>query len=472
MSPSLEESYDLSSSVQAALAAPDYEDDPHLTAPPDDTTASEFWQQISQLSLDDASPAQGTSDELSTAACFTDTATRATTPTHDMHTKILQADKVQQLKKGKNARVHTKRAKRQAQLAKDAGYGFHPRRSKVLAQIVERAVPIKTQLDTEALPSTSTGYTARPRKRDIEGEYPDTLEALLAEGYTLIKWDGITPCPLISSTGQVFAVLAGRVRDDDTWLPACLRAFDAMRDEGNKADFSFRETHHCRGDFPAINVGVTMGHGATYPTNLSTGPHTEMMSRLLANPDIIRIANFMDSTFNLWSPKLCKSYSEHLDPLFEELTYLWRIFDKCVFPTAAFNFGGNVFTKMHRDCMNAAVGWCGIIALGTFNPTESGHMVFPDLKLVVEYPPGSVIFIPSATLTHGNLPVVNGERLSFTLYCSGNLFRYVDNGFRTKSQLEREDPITYAELEEVNATRWMENLKLYSFFDDLVSEAK
>ncbi|KAG6808241.1 hypothetical protein H0H92_004757 [Tricholoma furcatifolium] len=464
--------YDLRSSVQAALAASDYKDDPTLTAPPHDIPAAEFWQEISKLSLDGLSDAPEDMIDLSIASAnLTDKAPPALAEMHDKHVWITLTEKVRPLKKGNNARVHAKRANRQAKLAKDAGHGFHPRQSKVITQVVERAIPIPTQLDTKNLPTTATGYTAQPRKCPGEGDYPDTLEGLLAQGYTLIKWDGITPRPLVSSTGQVFAVLAGRI-PNDAWLDSCQTAFDAMKDEGRKADFSFQETHHCRGDFPAVNVGITMGHGATYPTNLSNGSHTEMMSRLLANPAIIRITNFMDSAFNLWAPNLRKSYSKHLNLLFEKLSYLRCIFDKCVFPTAAFNFGGNVVTKAHRDCMNAAIGWCGIIALGTFNPTESGHMVFPDLKLVVKYPPGSVIFIPSATLTHANLPVVNGECMSFTLYCSGGLLRYVDNGFRTKVQLQKDDPEKYARQEELNTGRWMEELKLYSFFDDLISEAK
>ncbi|KAG6825172.1 hypothetical protein H0H92_004467 [Tricholoma furcatifolium] len=390
---------------------------------------------------------------------------------HTLWTRNFAEQATSITKHGINARVHGKRAKCMAVKAKAEGLGFHPRRPDVLADFVKGTNPVNTKLDTATLPTTATGYTATPGKRRGEGDYVGNLDELLAEGYTLIKWDGKKPRPLVSKEGHIFGVLVGQVADDSTWLESCQRAFEAMKKEGQNTVFSDIESNHCHGAFPAVNVGITMGFGTTYPTNLSNCAHTAMVSRLLNNPDIVRIANFVDATFNLWAPNLYQHYSDHVNPLFEKLPYLWRIFERCVFPTAAFNFGGNVVTKAHRDCMNSAIGWCAIIALGTFNPMKSGHAVFPDIKLIVEFPPGSVIFIPSATLTHGNLPVIDGERMSFTLYCSGGLFRYVDNGFRTESQLKRDDPEEYARRCKLKDTRWMEDLKLYSAFDDLVSKA-
>lgn len=106
---------------------------------------------------------------------------------------------------------------------------------------------------------------------------------------------------------------------------------------------------------------------------------------------------------------------------------------------------------------------CAIQALGEFDPTEGGHLVLSDLQLVIEFPPGSLILIPSATLIHSNLPVREGEyRASFTQYCAGNLFRYIDNGFRTEKQLAKEDPSGYQQMCALKATRWQLGLDLLS----------
>ncbi|KAG6864104.1 hypothetical protein C0993_009405 [Termitomyces sp. T159_Od127] len=58
------------------------------------------------------------------------------------------------------------------------------------------------------------------------------------------------------------------------------------------------------------------------------------------------MANFVDAAFNLFAPNLYKHYHEHLDPLFDTLPYLRRIFPKSVFLPEALNFGGNVVTMI------------------------------------------------------------------------------------------------------------------------------
>ena len=59
-------------------------------------------------------------------------------------------------------------------------------------------------------------------------------------------------------------------------------------------------------------------------------------------------------------------------------------------------------------------------------------MVLWEAKLVIEFPPGSTIFITSAITTHSNTPIRAHEtRYSFTQYVAGGLFRWVDYGFQT-----------------------------------------
>lgn len=81
-----------------------------------------------------------------------------------------------------------------------------------------------------------------------------------------------------------------------------------------------------------------------------------------------------------------------------------------------------------------------------------------------------MILIPSATLAHSNLPVSEGEsRASFTQYCAGGIFRWVDNGCRLESQLAAEDPEEYKRICELKAGRWAYGLSLFSTVDELLS---
>jgi hypothetical protein len=152
---------------------------------------------------------------------------------------------------------------------------------------------------------------------------------------------------------------------------------------------------------------------------------------------------------------------------------LRRNFARSIFPSAAFNFGPNTWTFKHRDSLNCPFGWCAIQALGHFDPKAGGHLILWDLKMVIEFPPGALILIPSATLTHSNIPVQEGDaRVSFTQYCAGGLFRYVDNGFRTESQLAEEDPAAFAHMLDLKKTRWQMGLGLFSTLDGLLGGAE
>lgn len=153
------------------------------------------------------------------------------------------------------------------------------------------------------------------------------------------------------------------------------------------------------------------------------------------------------------------------------MPHLRKNVPKTVFPTTTFNLC-NVCTFKHRDTQNCPFGWCAITALGSFDPKKGGHIVLTDLKLIVEFPPGSTILIPSATIEHFNIPVAEGgERASLTQYCAGNIFRYVDNGFRTDAALKAEDPAHYEEMDKQKDTRWQMGLGLFSTMEDLRKRA-
>lgn len=67
---------------------------------------------------------------------------------------------------------------------------------------------------------------------------------------------------------------------------------------------------------------------------------------------------------------------------------------------------------------------------------------------MIEFPPGSTILLPSAVISHSNVPIQPNEtRYSWTQFSAGGLFRWVEHGFQVeekfkadldKSQLIRE----------------------------------
>ncbi|KIK63680.1 hypothetical protein GYMLUDRAFT_133433, partial [Collybiopsis luxurians FD-317 M1] len=86
----------------------------------------------------------------------------------------------------------------------------------------------------------------------------------------------------------------------------------------------------------------------------------------------------------------------------------------------------------HRDFLNWPFGWCAITALGRFDPTRSAQLILWEFKLVIDFPHGATVLIPSAVVTHSNTPIAEGDvRTSFTQYTAGALFRWTENGFMT-----------------------------------------
>lgn len=179
-------------------------------------------------------------------------------------------------------------------------------------------------------------------------------------------------------------------------------------------------------------------------------------------------SNHFAAAFARFAPKLHEDYLRVLNSLYAHYPSLKHNFVNSVFPAASWNFGPNSFSYDHVDHGNRANGWCSIFSAGNFDPTRGGHLVLREFRLVVEFPPGSTVLIPSATCTHGNVPIQLGEtRLSFTQYASGGLFRYVKYGFRSWKRLQIEDPALAKSVDAERQSRWMKELDFFSQLGEL-----
>lgn len=170
--------------------------------------------------------------------------------------------------------------------------------------------------------------------------------------------------------------------------------------------------------------------------------------------------------FKLYAPRLHVYYDTTLQALVNWSSNLHRIFPNSVFAAATVNTGGprGVIAYPHLDYKNLSWGWCSITALGDFDADYGGHLVLWDLNLVIRFPPGATIIIPSAILRHSNLLIRAGEtRYSFTQYSAGALFRFVHNNFKANNKLSKKQ---LKASDGAGRDRWTHGLEMLSTFEE------
>lgn len=127
---------------------------------------------------------------------------------------------------------------------------------------------------------------------------------------------------------------------------------------------------------------------------------------------------------------ICNRFSD-IDPIFDPR-------DDIPFSAGSINLGPQVVTRPHTDHANPTYGVCAITALGRFNCDKGRHLVLPKLGLVIQFPPGATIILPSAAIVHYNLPIQPGEeRFSLVQYTAVGFFRWRAHGYQTTVQYRR-----------------------------------
>ncbi|KAF7300327.1 hypothetical protein HMN09_00916000 [Mycena chlorophos] len=350
---------------------------------------------------------------------------------------------------GSVSRAHRKR--REQRRAKVEVEGHVPRAAAYAHRAAE-ARPLQTGLESGDLPVELGAYRAgMPDAKELRGSKKSRgIDDFLRLGFQVLRWNGMyvtyTPVdgvPLVDSEGRVFAVLAGRPKGA-TYDAHVHRAFCLMvAAAAARAAAKTAVQTHRRGFYTAITVGISYGQGQTEPCSLQS-EYPELAEQLVKDSAFQELASFASSMLAFWAPRLYDYYQEYntkLDPSLKTP----RPFARSVFASATFNLGPNVWTFKHRDVLNLPFGWCAITALGNFDHTKGGHLVLWDLKLVVEFPAGATILIPSATLAHSNIP---------------------------RGELAEEDPELYEVRVEEKEKRYQEGLALWSTMDELVARAE
>ncbi|KAI0323486.1 hypothetical protein GY45DRAFT_1264490, partial [Cubamyces sp. BRFM 1775] len=116
-----------------------------------------------------------------------------------------------------------------------------------------------------------------------------------------------------------------------------------------------------------------------------------------------------------YAPRVYQNMSAKLRLFFAHHPTAQRNFCNSNYSAASFNFGPATVCLLHKDSANEPCNFCHITALGHYNSKTSGQLVLVQYKMIIEFPPGSSVLIPSAIVQHGNLPIQVGEdHQSFT----------------------------------------------------------
>ncbi|KAJ7027271.1 hypothetical protein C8F04DRAFT_1189707 [Mycena alexandri] len=289
-------------------------------------------------------------------------------------------------------------------------------------------------------------------------------------GFKLIKYLGPKARPILDATGRVFALSGGHA-DDPNWMRDVHDpAVEAMEAARAQCKVPQARTYHRRGNFAPLTAGDSYGGGQTQPGALVNGViNTAVLCSLMSNIAFIRLAGFATGLFANWSPRLFDYYATHMRKFYKRYTHLRRPFLNSIWSACTFNLGPRTCCLGHRDFGNLAFGWCAITALGHYDYTKGGHLILWDCKLILEFPPGTTLFIPSAALFHSNIPIGIGERrYSFTQYTAGGLFRWIEHGFQSEeayfASLSPEDRVR--ESAEARA-RWGSGAGLFCTLEEL-----
>ncbi|KAJ7665688.1 hypothetical protein B0H14DRAFT_3695928 [Mycena olivaceomarginata] len=247
------------------------------------------------------------------------------------------------------------------------------------------------------------------------------------KGFAYIAWLGLLTIAILDSRRRVIALLGGAPQGAEDWAqtPYAPEPGELQQNQAN----------------------------------------TVVTNELLADPDIQRIVGWTNRKYTFTS-NICTKAREALES--ERSILRWN-FVKTVFAACTFNFGPQAITRSHLDFANLSWGWCAVTALGWFDPDLGGHLILWDLRLVIRFPPGSTIFIPSALICHSNVPIRPHEiRSSFTQYTAGGLFRWIRNGFMTDNEYERKASASDKAARAAEAkTRWEQGMDMFSKIDEL-----
>ncbi|KAJ7619488.1 hypothetical protein FB45DRAFT_755230 [Roridomyces roridus] len=281
---------------------------------------------------------------------------------------------------------------------------------------------------------------------------------------------------LVDRTGYVIGVLVAPPLPGEKWKTVHEKAAAKLREAREKMRFPTGAYEHRRSfddneGFPTDTRGYAFGGGMGSVGNVksSSAHNTQIMDEVCADPDVLRMVTYPIPPFQALCHPIYSDYRNNKHALLRQHPGLKRVFPRSPFAATTFNLGPFSVSPPHADRGNKADGFCLIGALGTFDADKGGHIVLWDYNLIIHFPAGCSVLIPSAVVTHSNTPIQDGEeRFSIIQYSAGGLFRWAANGF--KSDLAWAATATEEDLarrEAARQARWATALQKFSRWKDV-----
>ncbi|THU91557.1 hypothetical protein K435DRAFT_612038, partial [Dendrothele bispora CBS 962.96] len=231
--------------------------------------------------------------------------------------------------------------------------------------------------------------------------------------------------PIIDPSGRIFGILVGKPPNDPTWESNVQEAARQLQHLRSLMHLSEGQEPGRQGVKTSLSTGYSFGGGQKSPKPFNQTPsNKQLIDILLSSKEFSRISGHISAAFAAWAPRLYALYSQTIQEYKATDPNFSQPFSNSAFAAATFNMDEETATVEHLNYLNYIFGWCAITALGNFDYKSGSQMILWDLKMVIEFPAGTSMLIPSGYCRHGNTAVVGGCRYSFTQYSAGGLFRY------------------------------------------------
>ncbi|KIY61370.1 hypothetical protein CYLTODRAFT_384682 [Cylindrobasidium torrendii FP15055 ss-10] len=299
-----------------------------------------------------------------------------------------------------------------------------------IKHLAKTKVLILENFDIEDAPCGTGGWQGSSRR---VYRSPHTLQGALEEGFKELEWDGLVTLAILDCKRRLIMLFQKRDMSE-AGLARQARMTKKLEEAARQAHLGPKTPG--KGDFYATREGIVHSGGTDIPGRVRNGEgNRKIMQQLLDDPDFVFEARQSDITFRMYNPDMHSTYWDiretlTLQPDTEHLK--WN-FDQLPFALTTFNFGPQTVCETHIDNTDNAYGWAPIRSYGPYNYKKGGHIVFPSLKLLVQFPPGAKGWFPTALFPHANTLIgENEKRYLVTSYNSGALLAWVYWGGNTK----------------------------------------
>ncbi|KAI1787490.1 hypothetical protein LXA43DRAFT_1028896 [Ganoderma leucocontextum] len=319
------------------------------------------------------------------------------------------------------------------------------RKSKQLLEKLESGKRATTYVVSPAsfedFPTTETGWAGKDFRYKTDQQWlqqawldESLLKSMQSQGFQLIAFDGL-PTWLVDKNGVVF----GYRTDVPKWMTELVvldeRTISLLGriDEECKAyvaacgDISDKDSKKNRRGPHWFHVSGVDRQISSQPKYTSFHlKHLELTDALMdrrMNSALRRLVLHASNTYAMQFPSLAARVWNCRDRLLAMGVHpdiaipqygCWYNF--CINASRGQNKG--VFTRPHADAKNLALMMCAVFVYGRFDSKEKAWLVLWEAGLIIEVPPGALIYYPSALFTHFN---VNLTDLQFVTTSDGAL---------------------------------------------------